>query len=93
MASTAATTQAEPASNQKLSGTHSFMLALYIYDTTSVQERLLWRATAIVGSVETAEHSSASKLAETNCNDNNDDDNVRDLDDVMGFSSCLRSML
>ncbi|KAF4999811.1 hypothetical protein FGRMN_2191 [Fusarium graminum] len=93
MASAAAPNQAESASNQELSGSRGFMLSSYIYDTTSVQERLLWRTTASMGSVETTGQSAANKLAETECNNNNYDDHIRDLDDVMKSNSCLRSML
>ncbi|KAF5667646.1 hypothetical protein FHETE_5704 [Fusarium heterosporum] len=93
MASAAAPTQARPASNKELSGSRSATLSSYIYDTTSVQERLLWRTAASMGSVETAEQSAANKLAEIECNDNNDDDHIRDLDNIMKSSSCLRSML
>lgn len=65
------------------------MLALNIYDTTSVQERLLRRAAASVRSAEAVDQSSTNKLSGAN----HKDKDFQDLDDFMKASSCLRSML
>ncbi|KAM0213552.1 hypothetical protein ACHAQI_004199 [Fusarium lateritium] len=90
MATDGPSTQAKPASNQKSSMHGSLMLALNIYDTTSVQERLMRRAAASVRSTQTVDRSSTNMLSETNHEDND----VQDLDDFMKATSyCLRSML
>jgi hypothetical protein len=65
------------------------MLALDIYDTTSIQERLLRRAAASVRSAEAVDQSSTNKLSGANHEDND----IQDLEDFMKASSWLRSML
>ncbi|KAM0219788.1 hypothetical protein ACHAPQ_004226 [Fusarium lateritium] len=90
MATDGPSTQAKPANNQKPFVHGSLMLALNIYDTTSVQERLMRRAAASVRSTKAIDRSSTNKLRETNHEDND----VQDLDDFMNATSyCLRSML
>ncbi|KAM0244399.1 hypothetical protein ACHAP5_006306 [Fusarium lateritium] len=90
MATTGPPTQAKPANNQRPSGYGNLMLALNIYNTTSVQERLMRRAAASARLAEAVARSSANELSEPNHEDND----VQDLDDFMkATSSCLRSML